>query len=227
MLLASNINLKFISLNKEYIDLVDKTPYDGLLMKIENYKPQNKDTIVYYVSPANSLGFMDGGIDLPLSRKIMPGIEPKLKQEIHNNGKVNLIGRKYLPIGSSIIVKHNETTYLVSAPTMLLPQNVKNTQNAYYASMAVLHNIIINNKNFIKNKNIEIIFTSMCCGCGKMNVKESLNQTLKAINDYHTYKPIIVNQNFILNEPNLDEQPNNYFNTEWKNINPNNIEIIN
>jgi len=216
--------IKFISLNKEYIELVNKnTPYQGLLMKIEDYK---SDKVKFYVSPANSLGFMDGGIDLPLSRKIMPGIESKLRTEIFKNCKKNLLGRKYLPIGSSIIVKHSETKYLVSAPTMLLPQDVKNTMNAYYASMAVLFNILISNKNLIKNKDYEIIFTSMCCGCGKMSAQNSLNQTLKAIKDYELYNPIKINDKYIFKEPNLNEQPNIYMNTEWKYINPINISNL-
>ncbi|ADO67079.1 hypothetical protein crov046 [Cafeteria roenbergensis virus] len=73
-------------------------------MRIENYKP-SKNTIFFYISPANSFGFMDGGIDLLLSRKIMPEIEPKLKQFIKKFGKENLINRRYLPIDFSIIVQ--------------------------------------------------------------------------------------------------------------------------
>lgn len=43
-------------------------------MKIQDYVPSpNKKT--YYVSPANSLCFMDGSIDYALSRIIFPNIE--------------------------------------------------------------------------------------------------------------------------------------------------------
>jgi O-acetyl-ADP-ribose deacetylase (regulator of RNase III) len=47
-------------------------------MKIENYVP-NPNKRTYYISPANSLCFMDGGIDYALSRIIFPGIEKQLK----------------------------------------------------------------------------------------------------------------------------------------------------
>jgi O-acetyl-ADP-ribose deacetylase (regulator of RNase III) len=48
-------------------------------MKIQYYIPKdNKKT--YYVSPANSLCFMDGGIDYALSRIIFQNIEVGVKQ---------------------------------------------------------------------------------------------------------------------------------------------------
>ena len=38
---------------------------------------------------------------------------------------------------------------------MLLPQNVSNTKNVYYATMAVLYNILINKKeNGVSNQQI-------------------------------------------------------------------------
>jgi hypothetical protein len=72
------------------------------------------------------------------------------------------LDKNYLPIGSSIIVKHDHNKYLVSCPTMLTPQNVSETQNVYYATMSALYNVIINKKMDINN--VDIIITSMCCG---------------------------------------------------------------
>lgn len=43
-------------------------------------------------------------------------------------------------------------------------------------------------------------------------------------NIYH-YNPTIINENIIINEPNLLEQPKYYMNTEWFDINP--TEIVN
>ena len=49
---------------------------------------------------------------------------------------------------------------LVVAPTMLSPQNVSSTSNAYYATMAVLNNVLIHNHEFIsyKDKKAPIIY---------------------------------------------------------------------
>ena len=102
---------------------------------------------------------------------------------------------------------------LVSAPTMLTPQDVSTTQNAYYATMSVLHNILINNAQNIND--VDIIFTSMCCGYGKMSYKESAKQMLRAINDYIYYKPNNLTNNISLCEPNINEQPRIYANNEW------------
>jgi len=211
--------IKFISLNKEFIDKMYINKYNSYCMKIEDYIPIRK---TYYVSPANSLGFMDGGIDLSLSRIVFPNIEKEVKKSIQKYGKLNKIHQKYLPIGSSIIINNSENNNsLIVAPTMLLPHDVSNTQNAYYSTIAILYNILINHNQNIDD--VDILFTSMCCGYGKMNTDESIKQILNGIQDYKIYNPNIINNNVIINEPNLNDQPTFYENISWINIMPNMI----
>jgi hypothetical protein len=208
----------FISLNDSFTTKIKEYGYEAYTMKIQDYIPNKK---TYYVSPANSLCFMDGGIDLALSRIIFPNIEKEVKQTVKELGIKNLMDRYYLPIGSSIIIDKGEKC-LVVAPTMLLPQDVSKTKNAYYATMSILYNIFINKKEDIDN--VDILFTSLCCGFGKMDEDESIKQILQGINDYKNYNPLIVNENIILNEPNLHEQPKYYQNSEWFNIKPEDIQ---
>jgi len=59
---------------------------------------------------------------------------------------------------------------------MLLPQDVSNTKNAYYATMSILYNVLINKKEKIEN--IDILFTAFCCGYGKMNQIYMINQNI-------------------------------------------------
>lgn len=213
----------FISLSDTYVEKIKLHGYEAHNMLIENYIPkQNKKT--YYISPANSLCFMDGGIDYSLSRIIFPDIEDKVKFIVKQLDYQNKLGKPYLPIGSSIILSNAKRGLIVS-PTMLLPQNVSNTQNAYYATMSVLYNLLINNKQ--KLEDIDIIFTSFCCGYGQMDEEESIKQILRGINDYPNYKPNIINNNIIINEPNLQEQPKYYQNTEFFNIDPKEIILSN
>lgn len=106
-----------------------------------------------------------------------------------------LLGRPYLPIGSSIVLNVNPIQSLVVAPTMLLPQNISNTNNVYYATMAVLYNVLVNKGEDLYN--IDIIFTSFGCGYGKMSEDTSIKQILRGISDYSNYKPKIINQNII------------------------------
>lgn len=213
--------IKFISLNEKFINSMKEKGYESECLKIQDYKPLRK---TYYVSPANSLCFMDGGIDYALSRIIFPDIEKTVKKTVRELNIQNLLGRNYLPIGSSIIVDYNELSSLVVAPTMLLPQNVSKTQNAYYATMAVLYNVLVNKKENINN--VDILLTSLCCGYGAMDEEESIAQILKGIEDYKKYSPKTVNQNIIIHEPNLKEQPKYYQNSEWFTIDPSQIERI-
>jgi O-acetyl-ADP-ribose deacetylase (regulator of RNase III) len=217
--------ITIVSLNEEYVKIASKNKnFNVQKIKIQNYTPIRKN--VFYVSPANSLGFMDSGIDFALSRIVMPGIEQVLKKEIQKYGKKTLLNRDYLPIGSSIVVEHkvknmtNSDThyYCVSAPTMWMPQNISNTQNCYHATRSSLYNILIN----CKYQNVEIIFTSMGCGWGKMTSQQSFDQFLKAVNDYDSYNPYCVDK-CVIDEPNKEEQPLFYQNTEWKTITPENV----
>lgn len=206
----------FISLNETFTEKARQNGFVAKTMKIQDYIPDpTKKT--YYVSPANSLCFMDGGIDYALSRIIFPNVEREVKSIVKKVGMTSIVGKPYLPIGSSIIVDRGDKSLVVS-PTMLLPQNVSNTKNAYYATLAVLYNVLINRQEDLNN--INLIFTSFCCGYGKMNEDDSIQQIMNGIKDYSTYKPKVINDNIIINEPNLYDQPKYYQNTEFFSINP-------
>jgi O-acetyl-ADP-ribose deacetylase (regulator of RNase III) len=159
---------------------------------------------------------MDGGIDLSLSRIVFPNIEKEVRSIVRKMNIQTKLNRPYLPIGSSLIVDYDDHRSLIVAPTMLLPQDVSKTDNAYYATIAILYNILVNrNENM---ENVDILFTSLCCGYGKMSVDESINQICDGIRDYKKYNPIKVNKNIILCEPNLRDQPKYYQNSEWFDI---------
>ena len=85
------------------------------------------------VSPANSFGFMDGGLDL-LIRSTLDGIEASVQSMIvaKHHGE--------LPVGSAEIVptSHPRWPYLVCAPTMRVPENISRSLNAYLAFRAAL-----------------------------------------------------------------------------------------
>ncbi len=210
----------FISLSETYTEKIKQYGFEAKTMKIQDYIP-NPNNKTYYVSPANSLCFMDGGIDYALSRIIFPNIEIEVKNIVKQLGITSIVGKPYLPIGSSIIVNKGNKSLIIS-PTMLLPQNVSNTKNAYYATMAVLYNILINKKENIEE--IDIIFTSLCCGYGKMEEDVSIQQIIEGIKDYIHYTPKLIYKDIIINEPNLYDQPKYYHNTEFFKIKPEEIK---
>jgi hypothetical protein len=91
----------FISLSDSFTKKIEKHGFEAKTMKIQDFIPTKK---TYYVSPANSLCFMDGGIDYALSRIIFPDIEKEVKKIVRQIGITSIVGKPYLPIGSSIII---------------------------------------------------------------------------------------------------------------------------
>lgn len=87
-----------------------------------------------FVSPANSLGFMDGGIDAAYM-DMFPGIEPRVKSAIAKLGYTTSLGQPYMSVGSAVVVpaQPEANAWLASCPTMFLPGNVHGTNNAYFA----------------------------------------------------------------------------------------------
>lgn len=104
------------------------------------------------VSPANSFGFMDGGIDAVYIEKFHPQLEFRLRERIQKHFYGELI------VGQATIIPtgDNDFRYLISAPTMRVPGVIKNTVNAYLAFRAVLiaikkHNVAANTEPHIES----------------------------------------------------------------------------
>jgi O-acetyl-ADP-ribose deacetylase (regulator of RNase III) len=86
------------------------------------------------VSPANSFGFMDGGIDALYSHYFGWHVEERLQ---------TIIREKYhgeLLVGQAEIVPtdHPKIPFLISAPTMRVPMVLRESVNPYLATRAVL-----------------------------------------------------------------------------------------
>lgn len=164
---------------------------------------------LYFVSPANSLFFFDGGIDMSYS-KMFPGLQNHMKSIINNDPSVpiSLLGRKYCPIGGAVISKVKTDCYLIAAPTMLLPQNIKDTNNAYFAMKAVLK---------LWPGNGTLILPILGGGIGRMDIKDVQCQITKALSDYTGY--ITDKYVYLPNEAELEVimsgQPRVYENSEF------------
>jgi O-acetyl-ADP-ribose deacetylase (regulator of RNase III) len=95
------------------------------------------------VSPANSFGYMDGGIDLVYSMYF--------GWELEANLKTLLSERHYgeLPVGQAVILPtgHAHIRFLVSAPTMRVPASIGGTPNVYLAFRAALIAALSHNVN--------------------------------------------------------------------------------
>ena len=116
-----------------------------------------------YVSPANSHGWMDGGIDLELRARFMAGdVETKVQTAIAKTGDI-------LPVGQALIVEteDEDVPYLVVAPTMEVPSDVSVSSNAYKAMSAALDAISRFNSS-AEDKITSVAVPGLCTGVGGM-----------------------------------------------------------
>jgi O-acetyl-ADP-ribose deacetylase (regulator of RNase III) len=85
------------------------------------------------VSPANSYGFMDGGIDLQYREFFGVELEHRVREIVAARPE------KRIPVGTAAVVRtqHSRIPFLILAPTMEMPEAVPAT-HAYRALRAVL-----------------------------------------------------------------------------------------
>ncbi|MES2197094.1 MAG: macro domain-containing protein [Pseudomonadota bacterium] len=93
------------------------------------------------VSPANSFGYMDGGIDLLYSKYFGWQLETNLRA---------LLSEQHygeLPVGQAAVLatEHESIPFLVSAPTMRVPMRIGETINVYLAFRAALIAVLAHN----------------------------------------------------------------------------------
>ena len=86
------------------------------------------------VSPANSYGFMDGGIDMLYSRHFGWDVQARLQKAIRekHDGEL-LVGRAEIVETGNVAIP-----YLIAAPTMRVPMVLRESVNPYLAARAVL-----------------------------------------------------------------------------------------
>jgi len=110
------------------------------------------------VSPANSYGFMDGGIDLAYSQYFGWGLQDKVQAAIKE------LPWQYLPVGQAIIVEtgwHNFPNLIV-APTMIVPKRINDLADIMFATRAAVKAGIDAGLN-------SIAMPGMGTGCGGIN----------------------------------------------------------
>ncbi|GAB3524984.1 macro domain-containing protein [Emticicia fontis] len=132
------------------------------------------------VSPANSFGFMDGGLDYALSERFGWDLEKRLQQQIKELPEGELL------VGQAIVMETGDATipFLISAPTMRVPMNfnIDTSVNAYLAMKAVL----IHAKREPGINSVAV--PGLCTGVGRMSPMIAARQMFQA------YKEIILGE---------------------------------
>jgi len=144
------------------------------------------------VSPANSFGFMDGGIDARYSERWGWGVQEKLQKLIVEKHHGELV------VGAAEIVETGDLTkpYLIAAPTMRVPMILgPETVNPYLAIRAVL--LLIEHEIFSEGENkgskvrehVEsVAFPGIGTGVGRVPFAVCAHQFRMAVEDVVLHK---------------------------------------
>lgn len=142
------------------------------------------------VSPANSFGYMDGGIDFVYSERFGWGLQDRLQAALREEHDGEL------PVGQAVIVETADTQipYMISAPTMRVPEEVPDSVNAYLAFRAVLRSIREFNRGSPR-KIASVLCPGLCTAVGRMPYRKAAQQMWLAYaivqegqHDYHDRK---------------------------------------
>jgi O-acetyl-ADP-ribose deacetylase (regulator of RNase III) len=139
------------------------------------------------VSPANSFGFMDGGIDQVYTDHFGPQVQKRLQQSIMDKHHGELL------VGSAEIVDtdHPDIPFLISAPTMRVPMILKDTVSPYLAVRAtlllILHGRFPTGSRFKGDKVLDhvsrVAFPGLGTGVGRVPPEVCAKQVSQAILD--------------------------------------------
>ena len=139
------------------------------------------------VSPANSFGFMDGGIDLLYSQHFGWGVQHRLQEAIRTRHHGELL------VGTAEIVEteNDDIPYLVAAPTMRVPMALRDLINPSLAARAVLllvQNGVMPPDSLYADAPISevigtVAFPGLGTGVGNIGSNTCARQVRTAIND--------------------------------------------
>ena len=117
------------------------------------------------VSPANSFGIMDGGLDLAIRTALGSSIQGDVQRVIleRHHGE--------LPVGAAEVVAtgHPRWPHLVVAPTMRVPESVAHTVNAYLAFRAALLAVRRHNSSAEGSPIRSLLVPGLATGIGAMD----------------------------------------------------------
>jgi O-acetyl-ADP-ribose deacetylase (regulator of RNase III) len=131
------------------------------------------------VSPANSFGKMDGGIDLAIRSFFGKQLQKTVQEVIENE----FYGEQ--PVGTSIIVStgQKEHPFLAHTPTMRVPKDISNSDSVYNATFAMLCAIANHNKRNLTKIN-KVLCPGLGTATGKVTPREAARQMALAYKNF-------------------------------------------
>jgi O-acetyl-ADP-ribose deacetylase (regulator of RNase III) len=138
------------------------------------------------VSPANSFGFMDGGIDHLYSHRFGWEVQDRLQELIRTRHHGELL------VGAAEIVEtgNDRIPFVIAAPTMRVPMILRDTVNPYLAARAVFrlirHGVVP--AGVLAGERVETVVTSIAfpglgTGVGQVDPNTCARQVRAAIEE--------------------------------------------
>lgn len=146
---------------------------------IHNGKFQEVKEFDCLVSPANSFGLMDGGIDLVIRNffgmQVQKNVRKIIEQEFYGEQ----------PVGTSIIVdtETDDHPFLAHTPTMRVPKDISNTDNVYNAAFAMFRAVANHNKKEKLRIN-KVLCPGLGTATGRVRPKEAARQMALAYRNF-------------------------------------------
>lgn len=135
------------------------------------------------VSPGNSFGFMDGGLDLKLSQTLGWHVQTRLQELIRKKHHGELL------VGAADIVPTDDSRvpFIIYAPTMRVPGRLGKSANIYLATRAAV--LLAKYGCFEDGRRIAdvvytVAFPGMGTGVGAINTDICAKQMKSAIDDF-------------------------------------------
>jgi O-acetyl-ADP-ribose deacetylase (regulator of RNase III) len=140
------------------------------------------------VSPANSFGMMDGGIDAAITRFFGLDLERRVQRTILDD----YLGEQ--PIGTSFVIEtgHPQHPFLAHTPTMRVPMTIKGTDVPYTAMWAMLLAVRKHNHDRPDRAIKSIACPGMGTGIGQVPYAEAARLMALAY-DHFLYPPKVIN----------------------------------
>jgi O-acetyl-ADP-ribose deacetylase (regulator of RNase III) len=142
------------------------------------------------VSPANSFGLMDGGVDEAITmyfgQQMMDRVQTRIKSRFAGEQ----------PVGTSTVVMGTEPSteevrntdkkqYVAHTPTMMIPMDIGKTTNVYMAMKAMLLEVEKHNSSYPTGQIKTVVCPGLGTGAGRVSFDSASKQMLNAYNNVY------------------------------------------
>jgi len=164
--------LTLVDVQKELCEHWSEAFKDFQTVNVYHGKFQEITSFDCLVSPANSFGLMDGGVDLGIRNYFGMNIQYNVQKVVQKE----FYGEQ--PVGTSVIVhtENDDYPFLAHTPTMRVPMDISKTDNVYNAMFAMLRAVANHNKQKKVLRINKVLCPGLGTATGRVPVKEAARQ---------------------------------------------------